>query len=44
MTELNKHVSLSYLILSSFGLWDNTMRRSVISAKYKESLKWSKSS
>lgn len=44
MTELTKHIAFHYLVLSSFGLWDDTMRRAVISAKYKESLKWSKSS
>lgn len=44
MTDLSKHIASTYLILSGFGLWDDTMRRAVISAKYKESQKWAKSS
>lgn len=44
MTDINKRILRGYLYLIDKNLWDDTMRSAVISAKYKESLKWSKSS
>lgn len=44
MTDINKGIIQHYLFLKSHSLWDDTMRRAVVTAKYKESLKWSKSS
>lgn len=44
MTDINKDILHHYMVLKPHSLWDDTMRRTVISAKYKESLKWQKSS
>lgn len=42
MTDLNKDILQHYMILKPRRLWNDTMRRAVVTAKYKESLKWSK--
>lgn len=45
MSSLTKHIALNYSWLVSIGeKWDDTMKRAVVTAKYKESLKWAKSS
>jgi hypothetical protein len=44
MTSITKDIIQHYLFLKPYRFWDDTMRRAVISAKYKESQKWAKSS
>lgn len=44
MTNISKSIAIHYMFLVALGLWNDTMRRAVVRAKYKESLKWAKSS